>query len=403
MKQAEDFKRAMGPVDERFDAAVRQTLASLQTKEEPIMKRKVSAGLVLALVIVLALSATAMAGAWPKLLDMLMGEQNAPGAEQLVLESEGEVFQTRHATFTVREKLYDGYGAYLVLDVTPNSEQYMLLPSDMETIEDWRNNVKPSTDIADVPGLEGPEGMTVGEYCIAHGLTPVRVLVMTNPPEADIMQGNAGTNTVRNPDGSMTILTRASYAGYDRLGMWCYTETYEYRGNDDPDPHQSDYAKAGWFPTDHQWMEYNVDLSECRQAVIVSKTSTEPIVVERIPELCIESVTVFRTPITTYIDVMYSLPEGTPLYPFDYSNRTAFSFMPLTLPEVPYASKRIPRGKTGYDEYHYIERTEDGRSYFHQLQSIDLEELPDGIILRLTRNGSEYGNAWINNYKIELK
>ncbi|MBR4081879.1 MAG: DUF4179 domain-containing protein [Clostridia bacterium] len=119
MRTAEDFRREMGDGDASFRQCVMQTLATLP-EEEPKMKRKASAGLVIAIAL-LMMTMAALAANWWGIGEFLRND----GADGITVPA-GATVETKYATFTVTEYIYDGRGLYIAMAVRPTEEGTLL-------------------------------------------------------------------------------------------------------------------------------------------------------------------------------------------------------------------------------------------------------------------------------------
>lgn len=118
---------AFGDTPERFE----QRLSQMLQQEERPMKKKSIGALVLAVVLVLALAATALAVARQiGLLDFVQhhdAERGEDAAGMILREIEQEGGEMERAVVTVREASYDGYQVHFVLAVQPKEEGVALM------------------------------------------------------------------------------------------------------------------------------------------------------------------------------------------------------------------------------------------------------------------------------------
>ena len=130
-----DFRRAFGDPDAAFVSTVKNTLRRLDEEEKKTVKRKmrVSAAIAVAACLIISTAAFAAANHWG-LFDFLNQGQSdsAPlpeAIEILATEPPQEGGTGELADFQLREAVYDGEYAYLVVDVTPRQELLLIGPS----------------------------------------------------------------------------------------------------------------------------------------------------------------------------------------------------------------------------------------------------------------------------------
>ena len=130
-----DFRRAFGDPDTAFVFTVKNTLRRLDEEEKKPVKRKmrVSAAIAVAACLIISTAAFAAANHWG-LFDFLNQGQSdsAPlpeAIEILATEPPQEGGTGELADFQLREAVYDGEYAYLVVDVTPRQELLLIGPS----------------------------------------------------------------------------------------------------------------------------------------------------------------------------------------------------------------------------------------------------------------------------------
>ena len=166
-----DFRRAFGDPDAAFVFTVKNTLRRLDEEEKKPVKRKmrVSAAIAVAACLIICTAAFAAANRWG-LFDFLNQGQSdsAPlpeAIEILATEPPQEGGTGELAGFQLREAVYDGEYAYLVVDVTPRQELLLIGPG---------------------YGLEDPmrlmtgdsaNSLTIGEYAEQNGLQMAYVTI----------------------------------------------------------------------------------------------------------------------------------------------------------------------------------------------------------------------------------
>ena len=178
MKKAEDFRKAFGEADSRFEAAVNDTLRELAAREaEPhtVSRRRFLVPVIAAaMVMILGIAIAASNGSFG-LLDWLAenrSEETGYGtADETAAPFMGPV-ETEFATITVREARSDGYGVYLAVAFTPKEKDVLAY--------NW--SVDPNTDGPETMGIEPDRpGQTLAEWAAGHGyrqLMRVAVIAM---------------------------------------------------------------------------------------------------------------------------------------------------------------------------------------------------------------------------------
>lgn len=119
------------------------TLAAVHRKEETKVKRKISASLVLALVIV-ALCAVALAAANRLgMLDFVSRYANTSVPEDAAsyVQQDVAAFQGEGVQVDVRESYYDGRTVRLIVDITPKDKGMLLLGVDSSMQDRWQDLV----------------------------------------------------------------------------------------------------------------------------------------------------------------------------------------------------------------------------------------------------------------------
>lgn len=181
MKTAEDFKRSYGTADAAFVTRVHQTLRNFQKDEEEAPVKKISTGLIFALVLVLLVAVAFAAATQLGILDFIQlrsgGDavlQNAPELIQKDLPQQGG--DTTHAIFSLREAAHDGENVYLVVAAKPTDPKTLLIGSDA-MLSDSMSNFGPQfkdvnlsvADYAQQNGYESIVHVNIGDVGDAEG------------------------------------------------------------------------------------------------------------------------------------------------------------------------------------------------------------------------------------------
>jgi hypothetical protein len=140
MQNMINLSNAFGKADDGFVSNVYHTLAAIQInsdrEERKTVKRKSFrlAAVIAVICVLFAGTALALTNTWG-ILDFISGRTNnvevlpeAAGIVQTDVPQSGG--QTDLVAFTVRQAIFDGQNAYIVVDVKPSSSEYLLLGPD---------------------------------------------------------------------------------------------------------------------------------------------------------------------------------------------------------------------------------------------------------------------------------
>ncbi len=194
MKTARDFQKSIGDADEAFAGMVLQTLRDLQCKEEKPVKKKISTGLVLAVVIMLLAVGAVAAGQWG-ILDFAKEHGEAASPDRLVTQINQGVYRTKNTyvrpgeselvDVALEEILYEDGWLYAALLVTPKQEKTMVIGADLQTLSEqtgqWYLNAlgklrdlnEPDSMKAFAAGMELAPDMSIKEYADSMGFEHV--------------------------------------------------------------------------------------------------------------------------------------------------------------------------------------------------------------------------------------
>jgi len=206
VKTREDFQNMFEPADAGFEDAVQRALWGIRGRERNAVRRKLSAGLVFAVLLSLLLAAAALAAAFRwGVLDFATGRGGGtkvlPEATKLVQDA-GAIPQTgghlKDADFSVRQAVYDGNQAYVIVEARAKDPDVMLL-------DGWSD---PSSSIANlIPGDEN-EDATFEEYANARGKT--RFLEVSVSPLAEDQWFARGEDARMEEDGTMVFMLQGA-------------------------------------------------------------------------------------------------------------------------------------------------------------------------------------------------
>lgn len=354
MKTGKDFREAFPPMDDGFRDAVLQGLANTEKEREP-MKKKISVGAVLiaAIVMMAAAGVAAVVGNWG-LMDFLAGK-SLPQAQDMITRVEGVAAETSQATFTVQEALYDGYGAYLTINIRAKEPDTLPLPGGC-TVQDKASRLN----------LDN-EG-TIADYAAKKGWTQfVSVSVVQDfAGEGEQFAGFSATRCNLEEDGSLTVMLSGLRAG-EGIGaeavdviLLCGTDSQNLTDTDE------------WV--DREDVERaNLALHLSRQDdVMAQAVSTEPVGLAEMG-VTIHGVQLVQTPLAVYYEVDFTCGPETkrpPMFGLDGKMRS----------EVTQISAYARTDKAA------------GRWLMRATLSA-MEELPDAIDLTIMEGGTNRQNT----------
>lgn len=283
MKTGEDFRREMAEGEASFRLRVEQTLLALPD-DAPVMKRRISAGLAVAFAL-LMMTVAALAANWWGIGEFL----NRDDLGMMTVDSAFST-ETRYATFTVTEHIYDGRGVYFVLAVRPVEEKTLLLPA---------GTARSSTVDMLVPEEIGT-GVTCGDYAAAHGFEQIRwvdVELMRNGERLGQLNGN---NMFRlQEDGTllMMVFTLVNDAPEE------LTFTI------DCGSHMSDLFYHNWQEKPRISVQH-MDVAFTRQDVAGRAwRSAAPVAFDQV-DAVVDEVRIVETPMISYFTIDYTVNDG---------------------------------------------------------------------------------------------
>ena len=142
----EDMRNAFGEIDPAFERRALLTIERLTSKEEKIVKWKMSYTLIAAALLCLMLAGLAVAAQRTGLFDYLAKDFERSGTvvseeiETLIERPANATAQNEIAAFTVREALYDGRFVHLLVDAKPMSNDILFIAQDSD-ISDWMSDL----------------------------------------------------------------------------------------------------------------------------------------------------------------------------------------------------------------------------------------------------------------------
>lgn len=186
----------------------RAALDRIAGKEQPVMKKKLSVALVLALTLCLLMAAAVAAAHRAGLLDFIGRYSNiyVPEDAQTYVQTDVATMENELVTATVREMYYDGKVARMVVDVTPKADNILLLGVDMYPEDPWENmklipGGEENQDLRSAAQVY-QEGGYEAAYAVSVGLWPV--------DENTLCTGGV-MDYYGNEDGTLTIYQQEEY------------------------------------------------------------------------------------------------------------------------------------------------------------------------------------------------
>lgn len=207
MKTGDDLRRALGEMDEGFEKRARTTLTLLRLnqKEEKVMRKKWTTGLVIALLVAAMTCGAVAAGEhWGVLqflgryLDYEQTEEATQAVQTAIPQTGGE---TASAVMTVTEAVYDGEAFYIVVAIRPRDSRTMLLMEDASPDESVCN-------IAQRYALPECENVTIRDWAKGRGMDRF-ALVSVDMSDADSLSFSSNWEE----DGTLQLLLSGVLAG----------------------------------------------------------------------------------------------------------------------------------------------------------------------------------------------
>ncbi len=141
--KSHELKALYPPMSEGFEKMVSQTLYTLENRKENIVvKKKLSLGLILAILLILASISAAIALTQSDLLKYVFGSgQTVPQEFEDVVKQPEETIQTPYVTISLHEYLFDGEKLHLQWTLSSNTDkQVMVTMNGFFAGEMWLSN-----------------------------------------------------------------------------------------------------------------------------------------------------------------------------------------------------------------------------------------------------------------------
>lgn len=222
MKRAEEFREDFGMADEAFCRCVSKTLRELEQKgAKPMRKIKWSAAIALAIVLLASTVGVAAVMTQWGIMDLVNvdGLNIEPEETAGVVQTEVKQIcgENDYASLTIREAVYDGVYAYIVMDLVPKEENVLMVPAWMD----------PETDTITCLDTGIRSNATIAEWAAENGFE--RILQFN---------GLGGIGFRVNENGSVTLmevrrheiratpeeLLQATYQGLAKVSLSWYKE-----------------------------------------------------------------------------------------------------------------------------------------------------------------------------------
>lgn len=212
MRPLDELRSAFPEPDENFKACIRRTLDDLSVPPErriiPMKHGKISSkarigALIAAATLVLTTIAAGAAAIHYNVFDFMnpIQAQPLPEATQLVQTPQATAQAAQSpVSFSVREALYDGVHANVLIAATPTDDSVLLLPAD----------ANPDDSVANL-GLEGTQ--TIAQYAAEHGKTRLYSLSVIDQGTINGTEGFIAALDFRTePDGTLVICISSDHS-----------------------------------------------------------------------------------------------------------------------------------------------------------------------------------------------
>jgi hypothetical protein len=221
MRDIKDLRYAFGQADDGFIDNVYHILAKMHKKQagRPVIRRgALLAAVIVTVAILSAGTALALTNTWG-ILDFLSGRRVnvavLPEASAIVqTEVPQEGGETELASFSVREAVYDGHDFYIIVDVKPTGDAYLLLGPD----------AYPQDPVGNMGPLFGDKTGTIADYAETHG----KEMIQTNVSVGGT--NGAGLDFLLQQDGTLTYMISGSLlddSDSKDLELTCIIATFE--------------------------------------------------------------------------------------------------------------------------------------------------------------------------------
>ncbi|MDF2839179.1 MAG: hypothetical protein K0S60_882, partial [Evtepia sp.] len=348
MRDITDLRNAFGQADDGFVNNVYQTLAGMQINENRKPVKKIGFRLVAVIAIVCMLSTgtvLALTNPWG-ILDFLSGRRTdvkvLPEAVDIVQKEVAQIgSQTEFGTFAVREAVFDGKNVYIVVDVKPSSQGYLLLGPD----------AFPSDPIGNMGPLFSDKTGTIADYARENNKEMIRTSVV-------ISSVNHSVDFLLNEDGTLVYMLNGSYAGdsaQEDIKMTCVAAPF--------------VSREGTVVIDELNMKRTTLSVTLRNSGMKETVTSAMPVVYSDYGIRVDKVTLNGSSMAIYADIEYTVIDKEKFAETD--DGLWFEFLDGN-------GKRVPAGASSsgsveaVDENHFIQKT--------SLQAS--ETLPNEIILR---------------------
>lgn len=140
---AQELQALYPPTSRAFENTVQNTLHSLaKGKEQPVMKKKISAALIVMLALIILTISAAIALTSSNLLTFLFGQEQPPKEVKDILIKPEATITSPDINVTLNEYLYDGEKLYLYWTVTNQSGKQLMVTMDPIIINGRKVNVE---------------------------------------------------------------------------------------------------------------------------------------------------------------------------------------------------------------------------------------------------------------------
>ena len=365
MKTGEDFRKEFPEADESFRDAACQALDALHTPRKTISLRcKPIIAVALVLIVIVGTAVAGTVGKWSMFSNVPDFMQTASKDEQAQMKSSFQpVFVAgQYADMTIREAVYDGFGLYMAIDMTPHNQQVFLIP-----------DLNVSLDEPAAECCEGfPADVTLAEHIEALGYTTIyRVDFST-----DLVGMVFPATMAYNEDGSFTFYLRQRLGTAKDLQQPSLT------------PHLFAIVKRSGG---NRVTNLDLELTIPAQPVLEVKRSAEGFshVFEK-SGVKLTNITLQRTPLTTYLTADVEVVDEEV-----FANRGFDYFFSAT-------DQAGTRLNTGYFNVSGMMTNHETGAYEYTC-TLSLNKLPDVLYLSEFEWGRGEGNLLLNTIAIPMQ
>lgn len=324
-----------------------RTVNAALGKEKPVMKRKMSAALIVALIVILLVSVAVAAATRWGMKDFWSQYQDAyvPEDAENYMQSDVMEVKSNDVAILVRETYYDGISAYAAIDVTPVDGQMLLLPEYLSMTDRWGDLTKTEKDA------------TILEVWRERGEGAVMAIGVYGRDENAAANAVEHVDAVLGEDGVLTFFVKVRYEDYQTARnsqFECTLIPYQ-------DPALGEDGRSG------EWKaKFNLTVPLQVEQETYSLKCETPQVYERIG-VQVDGITLEVTPMNILARIAFTVVDADAFAAQD--GAVWFEFIdPDSTESTPYAQQL----KSGLDTDSWIEETVPG--HYVQVESLGRNE-----------------------------